>query len=78
MLMKAVEARKKAEVAHMHANRCRNTHRCTRSTPQKEPKSLFPRWIPPSSPLCAPLFLHSFFSCTLTKSKDFGPQALFL
>lgn len=26
MLMKAVEARKKAEVAHMHANKCRNTH----------------------------------------------------
>lgn len=26
MLMKAVEARKKAEVAHMHINKCRNTH----------------------------------------------------
>lgn len=26
MLMKAVEARKKAEVAHMHTNKCRHTH----------------------------------------------------
>lgn len=26
MLMKAVEARKKAEVVHIHMNKCRNTH----------------------------------------------------
>lgn len=77
MLMKAVEARKKAEVVHIHINKCRNTHTVHSI---KRAEVIIP-WMDSCflSFLCA-LSLHSFFFFfqALTKSKDSGPQALFL
>lgn len=71
MLMKAVEARKKAEVVHIHIRKCRNT--LNKRSPNHYSLDGF---------LLSPLSLHSFlpfnFFYTLTKSKDSGPQALFL
>lgn len=75
MLMKAVEARKKAEVVHMHTTECRNTH-IHMATAIKGAKSLFSQWIPAVSPSVA--HVPFFFSCTHTELKDSGPQALFL
>lgn len=58
MLMKAVEARKKAEVVHIHINKCRNTH-TVHSIKRAEVIIL---WMDSCflSFLCA-LSLHSFF-----------------
>lgn len=47
MLMKAVEARKKAEVVYVHINKLENTHSLTHTHMHiahslKEPESLFP------------------------------------
>lgn len=76
MLMKAVEARKKAEVVHMHTNKCRNTH-AVHSI--KRAKVIIPRMDSHFLFFLCTLSLHSFFFFyTLTKSKDSGPQALFL
>lgn len=76
MLMKAVEARKKAEVVYMHTNKCRNTH----SPLHKKSLSHYSLDGFPLSLLFVrsfPSFIFFFFSNTLTKSKDSGPQALF-
>lgn len=75
MLMKAVEARKKAEVVHIHINKCRNAH-AVHSI--KRTKVIIP-WMDSCflSFLCN-VSIHSFFFYTLTKSKDSGPRALFL
>lgn len=77
MLMKAVEARKKAEVVHMHTTEFRNTHNHM-ATAIKRGKVII-------------LSMNSCFlsfRCTLfllfpphyshTELKDSGPQALFL
>lgn len=75
MLMKAVEARRKAEVAYMHTNKCKNTHTVHSI---KSALVIIP-WIESLflSFLCA-LSLHSFFFLHTyqVKSKDSGPQAL--
>lgn len=78
MLMKAVEARKKAEVVEMHTNKCTKTHTNTvHSIKIKRSQVIVPWMVPCFHSFLCSLFLHSFFCCTLTKSKDSGPQALF-
>lgn len=68
MLMKAVEARKKAEVAVMHTDSPLHKKSPSHYSLDGFPLSLlFVRSFPP----------FIFFFYTLTKSKDSGPQALF-
>lgn len=75
MLMKAVEARKKAEVVHIHINKCRNTHTVHSI---KRAEVIIP-WMDSCflSFLCA-LSLHSFFFFPSTyQVKRFWPSSTF-
>lgn len=83
MLMKAVEARKKAEVVYVHINKLENTHSRihTRTHTHTRTHGTLPKksqsHYSADGFLLSLLSLHSSTPFILSKSKDSGPSSTF-